>query len=40
MVRNDVTQPEQLKAFDERNYYFSEEQSSEDDYVFLRDEKP
>jgi cytoplasmic iron level regulating protein YaaA (DUF328/UPF0246 family) len=40
MVRNRVTDPEGLKGFNERNYYFSEERSTEDDYVFLRDEKP
>ena len=40
MVRNRVTDPEGLKSFNERNYYFSEEQSTEDEYVFLRDEKP
>ncbi|MFW5967080.1 MAG: YaaA family protein, partial [Persicimonas sp.] len=40
MVRNEVTEPEELKAFDERNYYFSEEHSTEDEFVFLRDEKP
>ncbi len=40
MVRNRVTDPEALKGFDERNYYFSEEHSTDDEYVFLRDEKP
>lgn len=40
MVRNRVTDPEGLKGFNERNYYFSEEHSTEDEYVFLRDEKP
>ncbi len=40
MVRNRVTDPEQLKAFNERNYYFSDERSTEDEFVFLRDEKP
>lgn len=40
MVQNRVTNPEELKAFDERNYYFSEERSTDDEFVFLRDEKP
>lgn len=40
MVRNRITEPEALKAFDQQNYYFSEEHSSDDEYVFLRDEKP
>jgi cytoplasmic iron level regulating protein YaaA (DUF328/UPF0246 family) len=40
MVRHRVSDPEGLKGFDERNYYFSEERSTDDDYVFLRDEKP
>ncbi len=40
VVRNQITDPEDLKAFNERNYYFSEERSTEDEYVFLRDEKP
>jgi uncharacterized protein len=40
MVRNRVTEPEQLKGFNERNYYFSDEHSTDDEYVFLRDEKP
>lgn len=40
MVRNKVTDPEGLKAFNERGYYFSDERSTEDEFVFLRDEKP
>ena len=40
MVRNGVTSPEGLKAFNEQNYYFSDERSSENELVFLRDEKP
>lgn len=40
IVQNRVTEPEALKAFDERGYYFSDEHSTEDEYVFLRDEKP
>jgi hypothetical protein len=40
MVQNGVTEPEALKQFDERGYYFSDERSTDDEYVFLRDEKP
>ena len=40
VVRNRVTDPEDLKKFNERNYYFSDERSTEDEFVFLRDEKP
>lgn len=40
MVRHRVTDPEGLKAFDGQGYYFSDERSTEDDFVFLRDEKP
>ncbi len=40
VVRNKIEDPEDLKAFNERGYYFSDERSSEDEYVFLRDEKP
>ncbi len=40
VVRNQITDPEELKSFTGRNYYFSEEKSSEDEFVFLRDEKP
>jgi hypothetical protein len=40
MVRNRVSAAEDLKGFNERNYYFSDEHSTEDEYVFLRDEKP
>ncbi len=40
VVRNKIEDPEELKAFNERGYYFSEERSSDDEFVFLRDEKP
>lgn len=40
MVRNKVEKPAELKEFAERNYYFCPKRSSEDTYVFLRDEKP
>lgn len=39
LVRNQIKDPEELKNFAEQNYYFSEERSSQDCYVFLRDEK-
>jgi hypothetical protein len=40
IVQNRVEEPEALKQFDGRGYYFSDEHSTEDEYVFLRDEKP
>lgn len=40
VVRNKITDPEDLKEFTGRNYYFSDERSTEDEFVFLRDEKP
>lgn len=40
MVRNKISDPEDLKSFAEHNYYYSEAESSEDELVFLRDEKP
>lgn len=40
MVRNQVRAPEDLKAFAEQNYYYSADESSPDELVFLRDEKP
>lgn len=40
MIQNRITDPEELKSFNERGYYFSEERSTDDEFVFLRDEKP
>ncbi len=40
MVRNQISDPEELKSFNEQGYYFSDERSTEDEFVFLRDEKP
>lgn len=40
MVRNKVQTPEELKGFREQNYYFSQQRSTPDSLVFLRDEKP
>ena len=40
VVRNKITDPEDLKGFTGRNYYFSDEKSTDDEFVFLRDEKP
>ena len=40
MVRHQIEDPEELKSFNEQGYYFSEAESTEDSFVFLRDEKP
>lgn len=40
MVRHKITSPQDLKQFNGRNYYFSAERSSDNELVFLRDEKP
>ncbi|MEQ5837556.1 peroxide stress protein YaaA [Marinobacter sp. NFXS9] len=37
-IKNRINDPEALKQFDSAGYYFSEEQSSGDNWVFLRDE--
>lgn len=37
IIDNQLTDAEQIKAFDSDGYYFSEQQSSGDDWVFLRD---
>ncbi|HLV77196.1 MAG TPA: peroxide stress protein YaaA [Marinobacter sp.] len=37
-IQNRITQAEDLKGFDFDGYYFSDEQSSADNWVFLRDE--
>jgi uncharacterized protein len=37
MIDHTITEPEQIKAFDADGYYFSEAQSTENDWVFLRD---
>ena len=37
IIDHQVTKPEQIKAFDTNGYYFSELDSSGDDWVFLRD---
>ena len=37
IMKNGITDPEQLKAFDTEDYYFSPEQSTETDWIFLRD---
>ena len=39
IVENQVDDVAGLKAFDEQGYYFSEEQSSDTDLVFLREEQ-
>ncbi len=40
VVRNSITDVDDVKAFAEDGYYFSEEASSDHELVFLRDEKP
>lgn len=40
MVRNQVRDPEDLKSFAEQNYFYSADESSSDELVFLRDQKP
>lgn len=37
IIQNQLTEPEQIKAFDTDGYYFSEEQSKGNEWVFLRD---
>lgn len=37
IIQNRLTDPEQLKNFDTDGYYFSEEQSKDKEWVFLRD---
>jgi cytoplasmic iron level regulating protein YaaA (DUF328/UPF0246 family) len=39
VIKNDVTNPEQLTEFDRNDYYYSPERSTEDEPVFLRDEE-
>lgn len=38
-IQNRITQADDLKGFDLDGYYFSEDQSKGDDWVFLRDEQ-
>ncbi len=38
-IQNRITQADDLKGFDLDGYYFSEEQSNGDNWVFLRDEQ-
>ncbi|MFV8570656.1 peroxide stress protein YaaA [Marinobacter sp. SBS5] len=38
-IQNHITQAEELKSFDLDGYYFSEEQSDKNNWVFLRDEQ-
>ncbi len=37
IIDHEVTDPEAIKGFDRDGYYFSQEQSKGDDWVFLRD---
>ena len=36
MAENNITDPEDIKAFDRQNYLFSKEKSSENTFVFIR----
>ena len=38
IIKNRITDAEQLKTFDVDGYYFSPEESSDSEWVFLRDE--
>ncbi|MEM7038733.1 MAG: peroxide stress protein YaaA, partial [Bacteroidota bacterium] len=38
LIKHRITNAEDIKAFDVGGYYFSEERSTEDNWVFLRDE--
>ncbi len=40
IIDNRISDPEALKAFNGSGYYFSEEQSTGPQWVFLRDEAP
>lgn len=40
IIDNRITEPEALKSFSEAGYYYSDEQSRGDQWVFLRDEVP
>jgi len=37
IIDNKITEPEAIKGFDREGYYFSEEQSKGDEWVFLRE---
>ena len=39
-IQNRITQADDLKGFNLEGYYFSEEQSDNNNWVFLRDEQP
>jgi cytoplasmic iron level regulating protein YaaA (DUF328/UPF0246 family) len=40
IIDNRITEPEALKSFSEAGYYYSDEQSQGNQWVFLRDEVP
>ena len=40
IIDNRITEPEALQSFSEAGYYYSDEQSQGDQWVFLRDEVP
>ena len=40
IVRNRIEKKEDLKRFDTSGYYFDDKSSTDDKYVFLRDQQP
>ena len=38
IIENELTEVEDIKAFNQSGYYYSAEQSTEDQWVFLREE--
>jgi cytoplasmic iron level regulating protein YaaA (DUF328/UPF0246 family) len=38
IIENELTDVEGIKAFDKSGYYYSEEQSTDNQWVFLREE--
>ncbi len=39
IIENRIDHPDELKKFDAAGYYFDKKSSTEDDFIFLRDEK-
>lgn len=39
VIRNQINSPQDLKAFDVEGYYFDDKESTDSNYVFLRDKK-
>jgi len=38
IIENELNEVEKIKHFDQSGYYYSEEQSTNDQWVFLREE--